>query len=605
MPDIIQLLPDAIANQIAAGEVIQRPASAVKEMLENAIDAGADNIQLIVKDAGRTLIQVIDNGCGMSATDARMSFERHATSKIRKIDDLYAIRTMGFRGEALASIAAVAQVELKSRKTEDELGTILEIEGSEVKRQEPCQANPGTSLSLKNLFYNVPARRNFLKSNPVETKHIIEEFQRVALAHPQLAFSLHHNGSPVFQLEKGNLRQRIVGVFGKNYNERVVPVEEETDIFKIHGFVGKPENARKTRGEQYFFVNNRFIKSAYLNHAVFKNYDAFIPEGSYPFFVLFIDIDPAKVDINVHPTKQEIKFEEEHIVYTFVKVAIQHALAKFSVTPTIDFDQEPSIDRQFGRPSSGSFEGPKQATTGWSAATVVDTPKQKSNLRNWEQLYDMDGEKQQEQVTLHSEWDGEDTTEAEVTTQVQSEPYQMHNKYIVSAIKSGFMLVDQQAAHERIMYERYRAALAHQKHDSQRLLFPQTIHVSATDAELLKEILPNINALGFDIQDFGQNSFVVHGLPSDIQDGNEQQMLELLLEDYQKHLSVENLNQRESLARSLAYRAAIKEGKKLQVSEMRQLIDELFACEQPYVSPAGKLTFTTFDFEELEKRFAT
>src|ERR1700748_1385444 len=343
MSDIIQLLPDAVANQIAAGEVIQRPASAVKELIENAIDAGADKIQLILKDAGKSLIQVIDNGCGMSMTDARMSFERHATSKIKKADDLFAIRTMGFRGEAMASIAAIAQVELKTRRHEDELGTCIVIEGSVVESQEACQANTGSSIAVKNLFYNIPARRNFLKSNPVEMRHIIDEFQRVALAHPEIFFTLHHDGQEVYHLPASALKQRIIHLFGNNYNQRLVPVEEDTTIIKLRGFVGKPEFSRKTRGEQFFFVNNRFIRDAYLNHAVLTAFEELLPDESYPLYMLFIDIDPSKIDINVHPTKTEIKYQDEKSIYAIIRSAVKRSLGRYNITPTLDFDQENSI----------------------------------------------------------------------------------------------------------------------------------------------------------------------------------------------------------------------------------------------------------------------
>src|ERR1700744_3108932 len=343
MPDIIQLLPDSVANQIAAGEVVQRPASAVKELVENAIDAGADKIQLILKDAGKSLIQVIDNGCGMSVTDARMCFERHATSKIRKADDLFAIRTMGFRGEAMASIAAIAHVELKTRRHEDELGTCIKIEGSEVISQEACSANTGTSICVRNLFYNTPARRNFLKSNPVEMRHIIDEFQRVSLSHPDIQFTLHHDGQEVYRLPSTSLKQRIIHLFGNNYNQRLVPVEEDTSIIKLRGYVGKPEFARKTRGEQFFFVNNRFIRDAYLNHAVLTAFDELLPEESFPLYVLFIEIDPAKIDINVHPTKTEIKYQDEKAIYAIIRSAVKRSLGKYNITPTLDFDQENSI----------------------------------------------------------------------------------------------------------------------------------------------------------------------------------------------------------------------------------------------------------------------
>jgi DNA mismatch repair protein MutL len=610
MSDIIHLLPDNIANQIAAGEVIQRPASAVKELLENSIDSGATSVKLIVRDAGKTLIQVIDTGCGMSETDARMCFERHATSKIKTIDDLFAIRTMGFRGEAMASIAAVAQVEMKSRKWGEELGNVLVIEGSEVKQQEPCQCAEGTSISVKNLFYNVPARRNFLKSNPVELSHIIEEFKRIALAHPNIGFSMFHNDIELFHLKPGNLRLRIVGIFGNNYNEKVVPVEEQTDIVKIYGFTGKPEFAKKTRGEQFFFVNNRFIRNNYLNHAVFNNYEEMIPSGSFPFFVLFIDINPAKIDINVHPTKQEIKFEEEKIIYTFVRVSIKHALAKFSVTPSLDFDSETSfsmLERSNNPLPEGTTQSwsPNTSSDNHTATSVPASVQAKSSLRNWERLFEIaKQDPDKDSFTIPSEWKELEKTDAPDTLEQESkEPYQLQNRYVVSPIKSGFVLIDQQAAHERILYEETLHAMKNNKMPSQQQLFPQTIRLNISDVELLKEMMPEVNALGFDIQEFGADAFVIHGMPADIPSGNEQEMIEKLLEDYKNNLSVLKLSKRESLARSVAQQTSVKAGQPLSVKEMRMLIDHLFACEQPYVAPNGRLTFISFDQNEIEKRF--
>lgn len=607
MSDIIHLLPDAIANQIAAGEVIQRPASAVKELMENAIDAGSTSISLIVRDAGKTLIQVVDNGCGMSETDARMSFERHATSKIRTIDDLFAIRTMGFRGEALASIAAVAQVELKTKKTEEEIGTQLIVEGSEVKLQEPCQTPSGTNLSIKNLFYNVPARRNFLRSNPVEMRHIIEEFQRIALAHPDIFFSLVHNDMEIFHLKPGKLRQRITSIFGTSYNERLVPVDEQTGVVKILGYIGKPDFARKTRGEQYFFVNGRFIRNNYLSHAVFVNFEDLIPDGSYPFFVLFIDIEPATIDINVHPTKQEIKFEDEKLVYGFVRAAVRHALAKYSVTPTIDFEQEQALNEL---QAQGFLKTPPPA-----APVALETERSQGGFapryetrqsKNWEQLYEVAARKENAEAATASIFMadvGEEDPEVEKT---QTEPIQIHNRFILSQIKSGFIVIDQQAAHERILYEKYLRALNRHTPGSQKQLFPKSVSFSPDDAVMLKQILPEINALGFDVQEFGNDAFVVHGLPSDIaiSEGDEQAMLEQVLENYKNNLAVLKLDKRDGLARSLAQQASIKSGRQLTVKEMKALIDELFACEQPYIAPNKRNTFLTFDFDELEKRFA-
>lgn len=608
MPDIIHQLPDSIANQIAAGEVIQRPASAVKELLENALDAGATSVKLIVKDAGKQLVQVIDNGCGMSETDARMAFERHATSKITTIDDLFAIRTMGFRGEAMASIAAIAQVELKSKRREDNLGTLLEMEGSVVKKQEPAQVADGTSIAVRNLFYNVPARRNFLKANTVETRHIIDEFQRIALANPEIHFEMHHNGLQVFHLPPGNLRQRIVNIFGNQYNERLVPVEENTSIVNIFGFIGKPENAKRVRGEQFFFVNRRFIKNNYLNHAVVGAYDQLLPKDTFPLYVLFIDIDPSRIDINVHPTKQEIKFEDDRIVYAFVNAAAKRSLSKYSITPTLDFDRETAFDRlpSFSSPASyaGSdmkpFEGKEK---------IVNRPKDyqaPKNITGWEQLYEIARQQQQDTLTVSSQWEkaeGNEQSSIEDLPEKQSVPFQLHNRYIVSQIKSGFILLDQQLAHERILYEKYTKGLELNQLTSQQQLFPETLHLAPADVELLRELLPEFTALGFDIREFGGSSFVVHGLPSDIREGNHKELIEGILETYKQSLSNVKLDKRHQLAMSMAKKAALKKGESLTEKEMQNLTDQLFACESPYYTPDGKHTVITFELKDVEKLF--
>lgn len=625
MADLIQLLPDAIANKIAAGEVVQRPASVVKELLENAVDAGASAIRLMVKDAGKTLIQVVDDGCGMSETDARMSFERHATSKIRQAEDLMAIRTMGFRGEALASIAAVAQVDMRTRKKADELGTRLLVEGSALKKQEPCQTAPGTSIAVKNLFFNVPARRNFLKSDTAELKHITEEFQRVALANPDLHFSFFHQDKKIQHLPPGNLRQRIINVFGANTNKKLVPVQEETDIVTIRGFVGKPEYARKTRGEQYFFVNDRFIKSGYLNHAVVNAYDELLPEDSYPLYVLYVQIDPQQIDINVHPTKQEIKFADEKLVYNYLRVAVRHALGQHNITPTLDFEQEQGLYRASVRPISGS-----QAGSGGYAGRPKEVGSSRAghNLKNWEKLYEGLGtpsttaQSQGDQdlwvppesepddtsgktVTLESDWPEEDSDQSSEKLQFpRKEPYQIHRTYIVSQIKSGFLLIDQQSAHERILYESYLEKMQEASTPAQRQLFPRTIHLSAADAQILRQIREEIQLLGFDIADFGQHSFVLNGLPASLAGQHDEKVLiDSLLEQYKMGLDMK-LDVRENIARAMARSAAIKRGELLQPEEMQQLIDQLFACSHPYKSPSGRNCFLTFELDALAKQFS-
>lgn len=613
--DIIRLLPDNIANQIAAGEVIQRPASAVKELLENSVDSGATHIKLLVKQAGKSLVQVIDNGCGMSDTDARMCFEKHATSKIRTADDLFNIRTMGFRGEALASIAAIAQVELKTRQTGEQLGTCIEIEGMKVLKQEPCQTPEGTSIAMKNLFFNVPARRNFLKSDAVELKNIIEEFQRVALAYPKVGFQLFNNDNEVYHLKSGNLKQRIIALFGDNYAQKIVPVEEKSYALHVYGFVGKPEFSKKTRGEQFIFVNNRFIKSAYLNHAVSTAFNEMIPPGSFPFYVLFMDIDPSKIDINVHPAKHEIKFEDEKLVYTFVNLGVKHALGAYSVSPSLDFNQEHHLNSNntFTEQPRTWLEITQHATTTRDAKKFAPpsnfqplTKREEGNVKNWQTLYDTVGKADTGNTSDDAKAGTTDTRQMATEQESYKEavpPHQIQRRYIVSQIKSGFILIDQQAAHERIMYERYLRMLEKNRNESQRNLFPQSLDLNAADAQILLQILPEINSLGFDIQEFGKNSFVIHGFPADIVQENEKKIVEEMIEQYKMNVQVTKLSKRENLAKSLAYSSSIKAGKKLSVEEMKTLIDELFACENAFSAPNGRFTFITIGNDELEKRF--
>jgi DNA mismatch repair protein MutL len=616
MTDIIQLLPDAVANQIAAGEVVQRPASAVKELIENSIDAGADKIQLILKDAGKSLMQIIDNGCGMSLTDARMSFERHATSKIKKAEDLFAIRTMGFRGEALASIAAIAQVELKTRRHEDELGTCIFIEGSEVLSQEACLANTGTSISIKNLFFNVPARRNFLKSNPVEMRHIIDEFQRVALANPQVFFSLHHDGQEVYHLPPVTLKQRIIHLFGNNYNQRLVPVEEDTSIIKLHGFVGKPEFARKTRGEQFFFVNNRFIRDAYLNHAVLTAFYELLPDDTFPMYVLFIDIDPSKIDINVHPTKTEIKYQDEKAIYAIIRSAVKRSLGRYNITPSLDFDQENSIEHLVTpkpfeeivaptisfNPDFNPFNADKKTEREIPFLRNSGEHRSSPIPQNWDTLYEISKRDINVQQPIHNE-KSIVADEQEINKPSERQLFQVHNRFILSQIKSGFMLINQQAAHERILYERFLLQLQNHSGVSQQSLFPQSVTLNSSDFELLKELLPDIRALGFDIREFGKNTVVVEGIPADLNNVGENELLEQLLEGFKNNQSILKLDKRDSLARSLARNAATKAGTKMSLEEMNLLIDQLFACEMPNVALNGKLVITTFTLNELLERF--
>jgi DNA mismatch repair protein MutL len=602
LPDIIHLLPDNLANQIAAGEVIQRPASAVKELLENAVDAGATEIRLFIQEAGKSLIQVTDNGSGMSETDARIAFERHATSKIRNIDDLFHIRTMGFRGEALASIAAVAQVELKTRRAEDETGTFIAIENSRVTRQEPVAAPTGTSIAMKNLFFNVPARRNFLKSNAAEMRHIVDEFIRVALAYPSVFFSLNGNGQELMHLDKGSLKQRIVQILGNSHASKLVSVQENTDYLNIYGFVGKPETAKKTRGDQYLFVNNRFIRSAYLNHAVMNAYREMIPAESFPLYVMFIDLDPTQVDVNVHPTKQEIKFEDEKIVYAFVQAAVKHSLAQFSITPTLDFDLDPSIQRldAVSKPVSEEKKAAVASSSLYQTFTQKNQahfiePTNKSDLRHWKDFYEAPaagatgGQQPAPQVKIQP---------------IENAPLQqLMNTYIVTPTNRSFILVHQQAAHERILYERYAAAAAGKTIPSQKSLFPVTLTLSAPDAIMLSELLPDLLLLGYTIEPFGKDSFIVQGTPADTGQGEERSVLENLLEQYKHFTSEIRFSKREKLIRTMARQQAIRPGNVLGEKEMRTLVDELFACLQPNITPGGDPTYIEFKKDYVEKLF--
>ena len=605
MTDIIHLLPDNIANQIAAGEVIQRPGSAVKELLENAVDAGADQIRLIIHDAGKSLVQVIDNGKGMSESDARMAFERHATSKITSIDDLFRIKTMGFRGEALASIAAVAQVELKTRREDDAAGTFIEIENSQIIRQEPVAVNQGTSIAMKNLFFNVPARRNFLKSNTAELKHIVDEFIRVAMAFPDIFFSLQSNGQEVFHLEKGSLKQRIVQILGNSYNAKLVSVQEQTDYLNILGFVGKPETAKKTRGDQYIFVNNRFIKSGYLHHAIMNAFSELIPKDSFPMYALFIDLDPAQLDINVHPTKQEIKFEDEKIVYAFVNSAVKHALAQFSITPTLDFDLDPSIQRldSVSRPMTDEQRSQTASSSlyqTFSQKNQAHKIERSGNLTHWKDFYETPSPAKEEAMVTMPEGS---LPHMHSSYQPDMPVMQLHHTYIVVQDEAGFLLVHQQSAHERILYERYVAAMDGRPIATQQSLFPATIELSPADALVLTELLTDMKELGYLLEPFGQHTFIIQGTPADVLSGNEKGAIENILEQYKHFSSDLKYSRREKLLRSMSLQNALKAGTILSLKEMQTLISDLFACHVPNATPNGKPTYMSFGKEEMDRMF--
>ncbi|MFN3998023.1 DNA mismatch repair endonuclease MutL [Algoriphagus sp.] len=611
MSDIIQLLPDAIANQIAAGEVVQRPASALKELLENAVDAGGTSIQVVIKDAGKQLIQVIDNGKGMSATDARMSFERHATSKIRTSQDLFAIRTFGFRGEALASIAAVAQVELKTRQAETELGTLIQIEGSDVKKQEPVAVPVGTSVAMKNLFFNVPARRNFLKSNPVEMRHIVDEFQRVALSYPEVAFSLFQQDLEVFSLPSGKLSQRIVSLFGKNYQGQLVPCNEETPHVNVKGYIGKPENAKKTRGEQFFFVNNRYIKSSYLHHAVSSAFEGLIQNDQFPFYVLFLDIDPAHIDINVHPTKTEIKFDDERTVYAVIRSAVKQALGAHHVMPALDF----SLDVNYQENWTNNPDTKVQVDREYSYKTFNTPEFKKSSVSGWERLFEgnsnpmptasQHSDEEHEILTFPSRASSDESRfmipsqEAEAT----GTTFQVELSYIIAQTSTGLLIVDQQTAHERILYDRYLRQLKSAQGASQQCLFPPTVQLNAGDFALVMDMLSELYSLGFIVEEFGKDTVLIQGVPADVQVKNEKELFEGLIEQFKNFKNELSLDKRENLARSLSRRASIKKGQKLNSQEMETLVGQLFASQNPNYSPAGNKTFVKLDLNNIHSFF--
>ncbi len=605
MLDIIQLLPDSIANQIAAGEVVQRPASVLKELLENAIDAKATMVQVILKDAGRTLIHVIDDGIGMSQTDARMSFERHATSKIRNSDDLFKIKTMGFRGEALASIAAVAQVELRTKRTDDEIGVLLKIEASEFKAQEAISTPTGTAILVKNLFFNVPARRNFLKSNPIEMKHLIDEFQRVALANPEIGFTLFHNDVEIYNLTSCKLNRRITDIFGKTYREQLANCQEETSFVSISGYVGKPESAKKNRGEQFFFVNKRFIRSSYLHHAVVNAFEATIPAGYSPFYVLFIEIAPEHIDINIHPTKTEIKFDDERSVYAMIQATVRKAVGVYNLTPTIDFD----ADINFNRIGFDSFTDTKpSANSSFKNDTSFETnvsTRERSNLQNWSSLFEgLNKEKSNPIVDFEDDFATGPIKIASKINRIELpadnlDAIQIMNRYVVTEYDNGMLLIDQRAAYERILFEKYSKQLKNHNGSSQQLLFPKTITLQAADYVLVNEIKAEIIALGFQFEEFGQNTIVINGVPSDAQEENEKELFEGFIQQYKESVNDIDINRIERIARSFAKRNAYKYIKKLSKIEVNLLVHQLFDTSMPGLTPTGETTMLTLSVERL------
>lgn len=608
MPDIIHLLSDHIANQIAAGEVIQRPASAVKELLENAVDAGATDIRLYLRDAGKELIQVIDNGKGMSPADARMAFERHATSKIRDINDLFHIRTMGFRGEALASIAAVAQVEMKTCPADAPVGTRLVIESSEVRLQEPAATAPGTNFIVKNLFYSVPARKHFLKSNTTELRHVLDEFTRVAMAYPEIGFQLWHNDVEQMHLEPGNLKTRIIGLLGNTVSKNLVPVDQEAEVLQIHGFIGKPEAAMKTRGAQFFFINNRFIRSPYLHHAVTTAYDQLIAKDAFPFYVLFLEIDPARVDVNVHPTKQEVKFEDDRLMYAYIQAAVKHALARYNIAPSLDFTLSPEIQ---GLPAVQlpSTETSKEKTRENYLFQSFTAPHQahriapKLEAQQWKDFYSLATSAPAETIPQHVA-----PQQAVLPSLSASAPVaqggqpvlNVQGSLLVTTVKSGLMLVHLRRARERIWFERLQNQWNERDSPAQRLLFPISLELSPVDATLLNVILPDLQRIGFDVTPFGAATFVIQGTPPGLPNGSEQGLIEEALEKLKNESPTAAGGMQQALFLAMARKLSFVS--ELQNQEaLRGMIDELFACAQPEYTAGGKKVFTILPKDELEK----
>lgn len=599
MSDIIRLLPEHVANQIAAGEVVQRPASVVKELLDNSIDSGATKVDLFLKEAGKLLIQVRDNGKGMSPTDARMCWERHATSKIKQVEDLFKLRTMGFRGEALASIAAVAQVELKTKREEDELGTQINIEASEVTNQDYVACAKGTSILVKNLFYNVPARRNFFKSNPVETRHVLNESIRIALANPGVHFTVQHNDTAIYNLQATDLKGRIMQLFEGRKNEDLIPFEEETSMIKISGFAGTPTSAKKTRDEQFFFVNNRFIKDPYLHHAVMGCYEQLIEKDQFPFYLVNIEIDPKEIDVNIHPTKTEIKFQDERSVYLVLKTVIKKALGDFFTVPMYESSAVSSFLPSAPLPDGYVPRAPepkKQAAL--NPLFVQPSLYKRDTTKGWEKMFDARPAEQETRPVIRPQ--EEKIAREELGSAAM---LQLNAKYILTITVNGILIINQQAAHERVLFEKYLSAAEYNPIASQQKLFPRVIELSKTDFELAGELIPELRLMGFDVTEFGQHNLIVHGMPADMSQDNEEQLILDILADYRQSALEGDEKRKENLALLLSKRAGIKNGTRLEEHDMRQLAEQLFYCDQPTYTPGGKRTYIKLAADQIETLF--
>jgi len=610
MADVIQLLPDHVANQIAAGEVVQRPASVVKELVENAIDAGASQIKVVIRDAGKTLVQVIDNGSGMSETDARMSFERHATSKIRKSEDLFHIYTKGFRGEALASIAAVAQVELRTRPADGQIGTFIRVEGSKVEGQEPEACAAGTNFQVKNLFFNVPARRYFLKSDQIEFRHIIDEFQRIALTHPEVAFVLIHNGTELFSLQPATLRQRIVHVFGPRYNEKLVPVDEQTDIVSVSGFVGKPDMARKTRGDQFFFINNRYIRNSYLHHAVMSAFEGLIPSGAYPLYLLYFSIDPSQIDVNIHPTKTEVKFQDERAIYAILHAAVKRALGRHNIAPTLDFNQETGIaptPASAGyavrapeirvNPDFNPFGSPapqrREAVRDWFDR------KEEKDPSDWKELYAIQQDMDQRGASASS-------TQQTLFPELEEEGvlFQFERRFIVAPGRTGLVLIDQQRAHERVLFEHYVKQIRTGEGLSQQILFPEQLGFAAHDRALILGRSNVLAALGFDMVVDDAGNVELRGVPPDLPAADVRTLFERLVDCLREDVQSPEDVIHERMAWSLAAGSSVRYGQLLTVPEMQDLVSRLKNCEEPGFTFQRKPVMVTLSQSFIDRQFS-
>lgn len=598
MPDLIKLLPDSVANQIAAGEVIQRPSSVVKELVENSVDAGAKTITVIIKDSGKTLIQVTDDGTGMSETDARLAFERHATSKINTAQDLFAINTKGFRGEALASVAAVSMTELRTRKAENETGTVILITGSRVTAQEPCSCPAGSSFAVKNLFFNIPARRKFLKSDNTEMRHIITEFQKIVIAHPGIRFSLVHNDNEIYNLLPSNHRQRIMEVFGKQINNELITLETDTTLIKISGYIGKPENARRTYGEQFFFVNDRYMKHPYFHKAVMEAYHNILVPEALPSYFIFLEADPASIDINIHPTKTEIKFEDEQAIWQILLASVREALGRFNIVPSLDFRSEILIDIPVIPNSMEIPEAPEIKADGSYDPFAGDGSDgndrltygrfERENSYGWGNLYHP------------AESDKEEIVQQDTERRL----FQIKGRYLVSPVKSGLMLIDQKRAHERILFEKFLDTLSSTRGISQTEMFPVNIELNPADYYVLQEIRNEMKLLGFNIN-FSESANLVSvtGRPSGNLFDDPVEMLEILLEEYKSTQTDPSSGIKERVAGALAAAAAVPYGKVLMRKEMEDIFDTLFACKSPNYSPRGKPVISIVTLDDIDKRF--